>query len=89
MSGYSHCQECGGKLGHLGLFCPDCGLTCCSWDCQDQHGMRHREAFQPPSAQERTPPPFAGRWTSQRDTGTSAVGLAHPSARGMVRANNF
>ena len=43
MSGHSHCQECGNKLGRRAVFCPHCGRSCCSWECQERHATRHAE----------------------------------------------
>lgn len=48
VSGHSHCQECGDKLGHRAVFCPYCGRSCCSWECQDRHAAHHAEKSRPP-----------------------------------------
>jgi hypothetical protein len=44
MSAFSHCIHCGRRLRDA-IFCPECGMSTCSWACQAQHAASHeREA---------------------------------------------
>jgi len=40
MSAFSNCVQCGRRLRDA-VFCPECGLSTCSWKCHVQHTVAH------------------------------------------------
>lgn len=44
MSAFSHCTQCGAKLGSTALFCSQCGQSSCCWKCHDLHVAQHAAA---------------------------------------------
>ena len=46
MSAFSHCIHCGRRLRDA-IFCPECGMSTCSWTCQAQHAAGHESNTEP------------------------------------------